>query len=101
MIIHIKEVKPLPNYILDVKFDDGHNVLYDVKEDIDSIPSYEDLVNIHGLFQQVRLDESRTCVVWNKDIDLPSDIIYEYGKEKEFESDTYNVAEDNNTEYKV
>ena len=83
MIIRIKEVKALPNYLLDVLFDDDRNVLYDVKEDIDSIPSYEDLVNIHGLFQQVKLDESRTCVVWNKDIDLPSDIIYEYGKEKE------------------
>lgn len=26
-----------------------------------------------------RLPESRTCVYWNSEIDLPSDAIYEYG----------------------
>ncbi len=33
------------------------------------------------LFQQVQLDPSRTCVYWNEDIDLPSDVLYEYGVE--------------------
>ena len=40
----------------------------------------QNLKNIYGLFEQVQLDESRTCVFWNDDIDLPSDAIYEYGK---------------------
>ena len=30
--------------------------------------------------KQVQLDESRTCVFWSEDIDLPSDTLYEYGK---------------------
>ena len=64
-------------------FDDGKDCLYNVKEDIDSIEQYKDLETINGLFEQVQLDESRTCVFWNDYIDLASDIIYEYGKEVE------------------
>ena len=79
MIPRIKIVEPLPDYKLKVLFDDGKTVIYDVKEDIDTIESYKDLATVHGLFQQVQLDESRTCVYWNDQIDLPSDTIYEYG----------------------
>lgn len=82
MIPRIKSIKPLDNYMLHVVFDDGKSVFYDVKEDIQSIPSYEDLKNIYGLFQQVQLDPSRTCVFWNDYIDLASDTIYEYGLER-------------------
>ena len=79
MILRIKEIKPLPDLMLSVTFDDGKSVLYDVKEDL-TLPGYDALQNIAGLFQNVQLDESRTCVFWNAEIDLPSDIIYEYGK---------------------
>ena len=79
MIPRIKMVEPLPDYKLKVLFDDGKTVIYDVKEDIDTIESYKDLATVHGLFQQVQLDESRTCVYWNDQIDLPSDNIYEDG----------------------
>lgn len=41
MIPRIKEVKPLDNYMLSVVFDDGKTVLYDVKEDIETIPHME------------------------------------------------------------
>lgn len=82
MIPRIKSVKPLENYVLLVVFDDGKTVLYDVKDDIQAIPSYEDLKTICGLFQQVQLDQSRTCIFWNDYIDLPSDAVYEYGVER-------------------
>lgn len=81
MIPRIKSVKPLENYMLRVVFDDGKIVLYDVKDDIRMVLSYEDLKTIHGLFQQVQLDQSRTCIFWNEYIDLASDAIYEYGIE--------------------
>lgn len=81
MIPRIKSVKPQKNYILHVVFDDGKDCLYNVKEDIDSMEQYKDLQEINGLFEQAQLDESRTCVFWNDFIDIPSDIIYEYGKE--------------------
>ena len=81
MIPRIRSVKPKKDYILHVIFEDGKNCLYNVKEDMDNIEQYKDLETIHGLFDQVQLDESRTCVFWNDYIDLPSDTIYEYGEE--------------------
>lgn len=80
MIPKIKSVKDKDNYILEVLFDDGKKVLYDVSEDINEIESFKDLVNIKGLWNQFSLDDSRTCLYWNDYIDLPSDAIYEFGK---------------------
>ena len=62
------------------EFDDGRKVIYDVKEDIETLPTFRDLQDVDGLFLQVQLDSSRTCVYWNDEIDLASDSIYEYGK---------------------
>ena len=81
MIPRIKEITPLENYMLRVVFADGKAVLYDVKEDMDQIESYRLLRMIPGLFQQVSLDKSKTCIYWNDEIDLPSDILYAYGKQ--------------------
>lgn len=79
MIKRIKSLTPLPDYVLEVSFDDGKTVRYDVKEDM-GLPGYDALRSVAGLFQQVQIDQSRTCVYWNDEIDLPSDILYEYGK---------------------
>jgi hypothetical protein len=82
MMPRIKELKPLDDYLLQVIFDDGKEVLYDVKDDIGSIAQFADLENVYGLFWHVRVDESRTCVYWSDEIDLPSDTIYESGLER-------------------
>lgn len=79
-IPRIKKMSVLDDYFLFVEFDDGYKVLYDVKDDIKTIPSFRALVDVYGLFKQARLDSSRTCVYWNDEIDLASDSIYEYGK---------------------
>ena len=79
MIPRIKDIQPLENYKLFVRFDEGKEVVYDVGEDISSIEAFEDLKVIPGLFENVSLDSSRTCIIWNERIDLPSDTIFEYG----------------------
>lgn len=81
MLQRIKTIKPLPDYCLRAVFDDGQAVIYDVKDDMNQIPSYRVLETVAGLFNQVQLDQSRTCVFWNDEIDLPSDTIYEYGRD--------------------
>lgn len=83
MIPRIKSVKPIEKYMFHVIFDDGLDCLYDVGEDIENIKGYEVLKIIHGLFEQVQLDENRIRVFWNYFIDLPGDALYEYGKAKE------------------
>ncbi len=75
----IIKLVPLPNYQLAAAFDDGRKVIYDVKDDM-KLPGYQLLAEVPGLFQQVQLDESRTCVFWSDDIDLPSHAVYEYRK---------------------
>ena len=60
MIPRINSIKPLPDYKLAVAFDDGKRVTYDVKEDM-NLPGYGLLREVNGLFQQVQLDQSRTC----------------------------------------
>lgn len=79
MAIHIKTIKVLPDYCLRILFEDGKEVIYDVKDDADKLPTYRPLVTEQGLFERVQLDSSKTCIIWNKSIDLPSDILYEYG----------------------
>lgn len=80
MIPRIKTLSVLDNFMLYVEFDDGYKVVYDVKEDIDTLPSFRALVEVCGLFNHAQVDSSRTCVYWNDEIDLASDSIYEYGK---------------------
>ena len=82
MIPKIRSIAPLGDFRLDVLFDDGKRVVYDMKEDIQTLPSYIKLKDVEGLFEKVRLDESRTCISWNEEIDLPSDTLYEYGIQK-------------------
>ena len=80
MITRIRSIQPLENYILFVEFDDGTKVEYDVKDDIKSLADFRVLETECGLFQNVQLDSSRTCVYWTDRIDIPSDTILEYGK---------------------
>ena len=80
MIRRIQSLQTIADYRLHVVFDDGRAVVYDVKEDM-NLPGYRALMTVGGLFEQARLDASRTCVFWNDAIDLPSDTIYEYGKD--------------------
>lgn len=81
MIPRINKLQPLDGFLLKVTFDDGKSVIYDVQEDIDDIPSYKILETETGLFKNVQLDESRTCIYWSDEVDLPSDTLYEFGKE--------------------
>ena len=80
MIPRIKTIIPMKDFILDVVFDDDIRIHYDMKDDLSTLPGYNDLRTIPGLYQNVQLDQSRTCVFWNEYIDLPSDTIYEYGE---------------------
>ena len=75
MIPRIKSVTTLNYYQIHVIFDDKKEVIYDVSEDIETLPNYHLLKEQTDFFQQVQLDASRTCVFWNDEIDLPSDTI--------------------------
>ncbi|MCQ2116581.1 MAG: DUF2442 domain-containing protein [Bacteroidales bacterium] len=79
MIPRIKSIRPLQDYMLQVCFDNGVTVLYDVKDDIRTLNDFKVLETEYGLFQNAQLDSSRTCIFWNDRVDLASDTILEYG----------------------
>ena len=80
MLPKIEKVKALPEYKLLVTLLDGKQIIYNVKEDIDTLEAFAPLKTTYMLFEQVQVDSSKTCVYWNDEIDLPSDTIVEYGK---------------------
>ena len=67
MIPRIKKMSVLDDYILFVKFDDGYKVLYDVKDDIKTLPSFRALVDVYGLFKQAQLDKPNLCILERQD----------------------------------
>lgn len=79
MLPKIKSICPLQDYLLQVCFEDGVKVLYDLKDDIKTLKAFKVLETEYGLFQNAQLDSSRTCVFWNDEVDLASDTILEYG----------------------
>ena len=81
MLPRIRQIRPQANFRLLVEFDEGQQVVYEVAEDIREIAAFAELKTLPGLFESARLDSSRTSVVWNDRIDLPSDTIREYGGE--------------------
>ena len=83
MLIKITKLKTLPDFKLYLEFEDGKTKIYDVKEDIEQTPGYEPLETIPGLFEQVQLHQSGGMIAWTPEIDLPCDILYEYGKDCE------------------
>ena len=80
MIPRIESIEPRDNYTLFIRFRSGEQVVYDVGEDIETIESFKVLLSEPHLFQNVQVDESRTCVYWSDRVDLPSDTILEYGQ---------------------
>ena len=80
MIPRISKIEPMAGFKIRVTFDEGRVVVYDVGADMNEIKAFEDLKSLPYLFKNATLDSSRTCIVWNERIDLPSDTIYEYGQ---------------------
>ena len=76
----IISAKALDNYILEIVFDDGKKVHYDMKEDMKTLPNYYKLGE-NNLFEHFIVDPSGGCIIWTDEIDLPSDGLYEYGVE--------------------
>lgn len=67
------------DFLLLIEFDGGERVLYDMKDDIKTLPDFKILESENGLFENFQLDSSRTCVSWSDRVDLPSDTLLEYG----------------------
>ena len=78
MFHKIKNISPLPDYRLSVQFAEGCTKIYDVKPLFDTIPVFEELKDI-CLFSDVTVDVGGHGIVWNDDLDLSCDELWENG----------------------
>ena len=82
MFHKVKSVTALPNLELDVQFVNGTTKIYDAKPLLDRIPAFKALED-EALFSQVEVDTGGYGIVWNDDLDLSCDELWEHGRKIE------------------
>ncbi len=84
MMFHkIKNVSALPDFRLSVQFSEGVTKIYDVKPLFEKIPCFSELKNNLDEFYSVYVDAGGHGIVWNDDLDLSCDELWENGVEVE------------------
>ncbi|MBQ5321092.1 MAG: DUF2442 domain-containing protein [Oscillospiraceae bacterium] len=78
MFHKIKNVSPLPEYKLSVQFSEGVTKIYDVKPLFKKIPAFKSLENNND-FGSVYVDVGGYGIVWNDELDLSCDELWENG----------------------
>ena len=81
MFHKVKDVKALPNYILEVIFENNEIKYYDVKPLFEKWVTFLDLKNTQGLFKQVKVDLNGYGISWNEYLDLSCNELYNNGKD--------------------
>ena len=79
MFHKIKNVAALPDYKLSVQFSEGVTKIYDVKPLFEKLPVFLDLKNSDAEFASVSVDVGGYGIVWNDDLDLSCDELWENG----------------------
>lgn len=79
MFHKIKDVNSMPDYRLSVQFSEGVTKVYDVKPLFDKIEAFKLFENRPELFSDVMVDIGGYGVVWNDDLDLSCDELFDNG----------------------
>ena len=79
MFHKIKSVAPLPDYKLSVQFSEGTTKIYDVKPLFEKVPVFNSLFENAEEFTGVTVDVGGYGIVWNDDLDLSCDELWENG----------------------
>ncbi len=80
MFHKIKNVVPLSHYKLSVTFAEGVTKIYDAAPLFDKIPAFESLTQTPGVFADVYVDVGGHGIVWNDELDLSCEELWENGK---------------------
>ena len=80
MFHKVKSVRALPDYKLSVQFAEGVTKIYDVTPLFDKWKAFRLLKKNPELFSDVEVDTGGYGIVWNDDIDLSCDELFENGK---------------------
>lgn len=79
MFQRVQAVEPLPEMMLKVTFINGTVKQYDVKPLLTIWEPFKALSQIHGLFNQVKVDLGGYGISWNEDIDLSCNELWNNG----------------------
>ncbi len=79
MFHKIKNVTPLKDFKLSIQFAEGITKIYDMKKLIVNNKIFADLKDIN-LFNSVKVDIGGYGVIWNDDIDISCDELFENSK---------------------
>lgn len=79
MFHKLDKVVPLEYYLLLVQFCDGTSKTHDVKPLFEWKDVFKTLKD-NELFQKARIGEGKLGVVWNDDLDISSEELWENGK---------------------
>lgn len=74
----VKNVLPLDDFVLEVTFIEGGTKRYDVKPLFGEIPYFSDLKE-NDLFSKVVVSPGGYGIIWNDDVDLSCDELWENG----------------------
>ena len=80
MFHKVKSVRALPDFKLSVQFAEGITKIYDVTPLFDKWEAFRLLKKNPELFSDVEVDTGGYGIVWNDDIDLSCDELFENGK---------------------
>lgn len=78
-MIKITYVKPLPDYILLVGFSTNEFKYFDIKPLFEKLLPFKSLIQMNGLYEQVKIDSFGCGIIWNDDLDLSANGLYEQG----------------------
>ena len=90
MLHIINEIYPISDYRLLAVFDNGVTKIYDVKPLFDWREVFKTLKN-SNLFDEVFVDTGGYGVVWNDQVDLSSEEIWNHGEEISLEEDELDI----------
>ena len=81
MFHRIEEIIPLENMILKIKFKNKIIKYYDVKKILNKIEEFKILENT-SIFNNVKVDVGGYAIVWNDELDISCEELYNNGFEK-------------------
>lgn len=80
MIICATKVRFLEDVVVEMTFQDGKIVRYDMARMFDKYPQLQELKTNRALFEQGRLDPGGYGVIWNDELDFSAMSVYECGE---------------------
>ena len=80
IIIRATKVRFLEDVVLEMTFQDGKIIRYDLSKMFSKYPQLEELRNNRALFESGHLDPGGYGVVWNDELDFDAMSIYEDGE---------------------